>query len=217
MQVAGDGSHVVLVQLANGSTETRVEDGIVCSGVRVVECELDVVSGVTSDGQSWEGLDWEGGVGVWAASDEGRGDGVDHVETERGVVWARPGGARLDGRVLPSLVSSLDREDRSSDGEVGLVLNVLGRTGVSGHTDVFDDRGEADERGDIGVRAESELASPRDGGEGGVYLQLVGTSLNGVTSQSPRQKRDVVGFMAGDLAQSTSDPGWASGIGKVVL
>lgn len=85
-----DGGHIVRVELDNCSAETRVEDGVVDGIVAVLEAESNVVTWVTGDVESWEGHDWESGVGAGARGNECRSDGVNHVEAKRGVVGGSP-------------------------------------------------------------------------------------------------------------------------------
>ena len=121
--------------------------------MRVVEGELDVVARVSSDGQRAKGLDGQSGVGVRTRLDERGGDRVDLVETEGSVVRTLPWLLLEHRGRLPRLVSRLDRQDRASDGEVGLVGDVLGGAEVGGRSDVLDQVSEGDERVDVGVWA----------------------------------------------------------------
>lgn len=153
---------------------------------------------VNSDGECGEGLDGESGVGGWAFSDEGSGDRVDTVESKRSVVRSGPSGALLDGGSQPSLVSSLGGEDGSGNGNVGGVGDGRSGTEVGRDTDVLNDGGQGGEGPDVG-----------DG-------ELVGTRLGGSVSESTREDLDVGLFVSSDLGDSSSDPVWETGVGKVL-
>ena len=89
---------------------------------------------IGSDGKSRECLDGEGGVAGWARGDESRGDRVDLVEVEGSVLGTGPTAVLLDGRVEPSLVTSLSGEDGPGNGDVGLLGDELSGSEVSRDT-----------------------------------------------------------------------------------
>jgi len=97
----GDHGHVVGIELNSGGSDTVVEDGVL-DGItlsRVVEGEGGGLSWVSVvNGQSAEGLDGKSGVGGGARGDECGSNGVNHVETESGVVGGRPRLGVGDGR-----------------------------------------------------------------------------------------------------------------------
>lgn len=87
LEVTGDGSGVVLSELDGHVTETVVEDGVLGVGGVNIECEHSVgVRGRVGNGQSGECLDGQSSVGAGARGDECRGNGVNHVQAEWGVV-----------------------------------------------------------------------------------------------------------------------------------
>ena len=219
LEVGGDRSHVVLVQLASLCSETRVEDGIVGGVVRIVKGECNVVTWHSgADGQSGEGHDGEGSVGRRAASDKGRSDGVDHVETQRCVERSRPGVNAESSGALPSLVSGLGRVDCNCGSDVGRGGDVLSGTGVCTDTDVLDHSSERDKRLGVGVGAARESAhSSRRKKARSHDSQLVGARLNRVVTESTREEGDVLGLVSGDLGDSASDPVGESSAGKVIL
>lgn len=94
----------------------------------------------------------------------------------------------LDGRLDPALVTSLGGEDRTGNGNVGGVGDVLSGTEVGRGTDVLDDRGEGDES--------------RRGGQAKVVLARLGGSV----SEGTGEERDVVTLVGGDLLNAVADP-----------
>lgn len=167
------------------------------------------------DGQSWEGLEWEGRVGAGARSDKGSSDRVDLVKVERGVFGSGPCRVLENGRVDPTLVSSLGGEDGSGHSDVGGLSDGRGSTEVSRDTDVLDESSGSQER--LGVDYTGEL---------------VGAGLGSGSSKSSREESNVLSLVLSDVLNSlsdlyvshtrqhfsmeTTDPFGVTGLGKVV-
>ena len=100
---------------------------------------------------------------------------------------------------MPSLVTGLDGQDGAGDGDVGRVRDGVGGTEVSGDTDVLDEVGEGDERGNVGVR------------------ELVLARLDGSVSKSASKEGDVGLLVLGDLGKTSSDPVLVTGSAEVIL
>ena len=118
--------------------------------------------------QGGEGHDRQCGVGGWAGLDEGRGEGVHRVETERGAVWVR--GCDLSQVVpLDGGVEGFGDEDCTCDDKIFLAGDEPGAAEVGGCADALEHRGESDEGFGVGirevVRAGGDWLSTR-GGEG---------------------------------------------------
>ena len=155
--------------------------------------------GIGSDGQGGEGHDGKSWVRRWASGDEGRCDGVDHVESQGSVKGTGP---RVDHETsggLPGLVSGLDGEDDCGGLEVFGTGDVLSSTGVGRDTDILNERGQRDERLGVGVG------------------ERVGARSNRVVPKGTRDEGDVVGLVSTDLGDSASNPVWETGIGEIAL
>jgi hypothetical protein len=108
---------------------------------------------------------------------------------------SRPVSLGKDGAGEEALVTGLDGEDRSSNGAVKRVSDVLVGTDVGGDTNVLEEGREGDEGLHVG-EGEGVLA-------GG----------NGVVTEGSGKKLDVRALVLGDLRDTSSDPvGVAGGL-----
>ena len=136
-------------------------------------------------GQGGEGHDRQCGVGGWTGLDEGRGEGVDRVETERGTVWVR-GGDLSQSVPLDGGVEGFRDEDGACDGKIILAGDETGAAEVGGCADAFEHRGEGYEGFGVGVR---EVVRA-----GGDWLGAGGGEGRG-------EERDVFFFVVSDVLE----------------
>lgn len=151
--------------------------------------------------QSGESHDGKGGVGARAGGDEGRGEGVHGVETERGAV-------RVRGRDFAQ-VEALDRgverfgdEDGARNAEVGLAGDEAGAAEVGGYADALEHRGEGDEG--FGVRVGEVVRAGCDGGGAGGH-------------DGRGEELDVLFFVVGDVFEVVVVVGAEAGVEEVLL
>lgn len=203
----GQHLHLAVLDLVGSDGQSLVD------GDEVTVLHAGVADGPVGGvvGQGGELGEGEGRVGLGAALNELEGGGVDGRERDGGVLGNGPSVAFESGGRDPSLVPSLHGQDGTGDGDVGGGLDGRGGSQVGRDTDRLEDRGDGDERGDVG---DGELVTVRRGAPGWSMTILVLTGqlydsragLGSGLTQGARQELDVLLLVSADLGDSASSP-----------
>lgn len=161
------------------------------------DCVTWLDDGLT-EGETWEGNDWQGSVGAWAAGDERSGQGVGLVEVQGNIVWSSGRVGQGSRGLDPGRVSSLGGQDGTSGGEVGPAGDVGSSSEVGRDTDTFEELGGGNEGGDVGD------------------TEVVLASSDGLVTEGRLEELNVGDFITTNFEESLSDRWLETGVGKVL-